>query len=102
MGQGAARRIPRRPFTFPGWAGSTWRAGQPIARVGQQVLSDAVGARDGLSEEGDGLLEAVVRFGTTEAQEPLSRRTEALTTQARHAEAVIGCLQQGHRQAVRG
>src|SRR5205085_9357581 len=72
-----------------------------VLRMVSQIAFDPVGACDRVRQEGDGLPQALVGLGTTETQEALPRRPEALAAQASDAEMVVRAFQQVHGQAVR-
>jgi len=69
--------------------------------VGFEEAADAVGAVEGAGEEGDGLLDAVVGLGATEAEEAGAGGAEAFAAEAGDAERVVGPLEQVECQAVR-
>lgn len=67
-----------------------------------KIFGDAVGATECGGDEIDGLLEAIIWFGTTEAEESTTGFTEAFTTEAGNAELVIGTFEEVEGETVAG
>ena len=65
-----------------------------------EVRGDAVGAGQRDGDEIDRLLQAVVGFGATEAEEAGTGFAEAFAAEAGDAEVVVGSFEQVQREAV--
>ena len=63
--------------------------------IGLEVAADAVGPLQRRGEEGDGLVDALVGLGATEAEEAAAGLAEAFAAQAGDAERVVGALRAG-------
>lgn len=67
-----------------------------------EVFGDPVGTTEGRGDKVDGLLEPVVRFGTTEAEESTTGFTETFAAEAGDAELVVGTFEEIESQSVAG
>jgi len=67
-----------------------------------KVPGDPVGAAESSGDEIDGLLEPVVRLGTTEAEESTAGFAEAFPTEAGYAEFVVGTFEEIEGETVAG
>ena len=67
-----------------------------------EVSGDPLKPRQGDRQEVEGLLNPVVRLGTTEPQEAGARLAKALAPQAGHSEFVVGPFEQVQSQSVTG